>query len=579
MEDSRDRVKATDASPAETPDTYGAFPRLSEEQVKALEALGRRRRTEPNEVLFRAGDKIDDFIVILDGKVALLEERGGGERVIGVHGPGRFLGELNLMCGQPVFVTAVVREPGELLVVPVERLRDLVAHDADLADLILRAFLIRRHILIRLGAGFRIIGSRYSPDARRLREFAARNRLPHSWVDLEEDPDAETLLRELGIAPEETPVVIWRGTNVLRNPTNAELARVIGLRVPTPPTAVCDLLVVGAGPAGLAAAVYGSSDGLATTALDAVATGGQAATSSRIENYLGFPAGISGSELADRALIQAERFGARISVPAEASALEEDDGYHVVRLEDGEALWARAVLIATGARYRKLAVPRLEEFEGVSVHYAATQIEAELCHSYPVAVVGGGNSAAQATLFLAQHTPLVRLIIRHDDLRRDMSRYLADRIERIPNVEILLNTEVRQLVGNGTLEALVVEDCRTGERLQLEARLLFVFIGAAPHTRWLEGQIALDQRGFILTGIDASPLVGDGAAGDNSHRAALETSRPGVFAAGDVRSGSVKRVASAVGEGAMAVRLVFDHFDLRHGRGDHRRDLERSAQT
>jgi thioredoxin reductase (NADPH) len=568
-------VNTTEAPLAETPDTHGAFPRLTEDQIRVLAELGERRRTEPGEVLYREGDLVEEFIVILEGKVALVEEYGGEERVIGIHGPGRFLGEVNLLCRQSVFVTAVVREPGEVLVVPIERLRELVSRDAALADLILRAFLIRRYMLIRLGAGFRIIGSRFSPDARRLREFAARNRLPHSWIDLEDDQHAETLLEELGVSPEETPVVILRGTRVLRNPSNAELARMIGLRAPTPPKTVCDLVVVGAGPAGLAAAVYGSSDGLATIALDAVATGGQAATSSQIENYLGFPAGISGSELADRALIQAERFGARISVPAEASAIEQDDGYHVIRLDDGEALWGRAVLIATGARYRKLDVPRLEEFEGVSVHYAATHIEAQMCRSDPVAVVGGGNSAGQATLFLARHVPLVRLLIRHDDLRRDMSRYLADRIERTANVELLRNTEVRELIGNGILEGIVVEDNRTNDRRTLDATMLFVFIGAAPYTRWLEDGLALDERGFILTGVDAARFAGDGFARDGRPRAALETSRSGVFAAGDVRSGSVKRVASAVGEGAMAVRLVFDYFDARYAQPD----VDRPAQT
>jgi thioredoxin reductase (NADPH) len=550
---------------AETPDRYGAFPRLSDAQIETLARRGERQRVEPGEVLFREGDKRYDFFVVLDGKVMVVSGYGGEERMIAVHGPRRFLGELSLLTGQAAFFTAVVREPGEVLVVPVERLRALVTQDTVLGDIVLRAYLLRREMLIGLGAGFQIVGSRFSPDSRSLREFAARNRLPHRWIDLEEDEAAEALLNGLDVAPEETPVVIWRGNQVLRNPSNEELAQMIGLRARSVAEDVCDLLVVGAGPAGLAAAVYGASEGLGTVALDAVATGGQAGTSPRIENYLGFPSGISGAELANRAEIQAEKFGARISVPAEATALDERDGYYVVRFNDGSEAPAKTVLITTGARYRKLDVPRLEELEGTCVYYAATMMEAHLCRGDPVAVVGGGNSAGQATLFLAQHTTKVTLLIRHEDLGRDMSRYLADRIERSPKVEVLRTTEVRELVGDRALEALVVENNQTGERRRIEARELFVFIGAKPHTGWLGDKLALDDRGFVLTGHAARP-AGNGEGQDAGHEPyLLETSLPGVFAAGDVRSGSIKRVASAVGEGAMAIRLVHARLqDYRH---------------
>jgi thioredoxin reductase (NADPH) len=559
-EDRREPVPLT-----ETPDHYGAFPRLEDAQIEALAELGERRRVMPGEVLFREGDERYDFFVVLDAKVAVVAGYGGAERLIAIHGPRRFLGELSLLTGQAAFFTAVVREPGEVLVVPVERLRELVSQDRALGDLILRAYLLRREMLIGLGAGFRIVGSRHSPDARRLREFAARNRLPHRWIDLEEDEAAEALLRALGVAPQETPVVIWGGKQVLRNPSNQELARTLGLQAPSVAENLYDLAVVGAGPAGLAAAVYGASEGLETAALDAVATGGQAGTSSRIENYLGFPSGISGAELADRAEIQAEKFGVRISVPAEATALEQRDGYHVLEFDDGTTASARTVLIATGAHYRKLTVPRIEEFEGTCVFYAATLMEAQLCRNALVAVVGGGNSAAQAALFLAEHTQKVRLLIRHGDLGRDMSRYLADRIERNPGVAVLPHTEVRELVGDKALEALIVEDNLSGERRRLEARDLFVFIGAEPCTRWLEGQLALDDRGFILTGHDAVRSTRQGAPQQLGYEPyLLETSRLGVFAAGDVRSGSIKRVASAVGEGAMAIRLVHARLD---GRG------------
>ncbi len=544
-------MRATQQEPvAETPDSLGAFPRLSEAQLQSLSKRGERRATQAGEVLFRAGDEHYDFHVVLEGKVAVVEDYGGQERVIAEHGPGRFLGELGLLAGQAAFFTAVVREPGEVLVVPVPALRELVAQDPGVGDLVLRAYLLRREMLIGLGAGFRIIGSRYSPDCGRLREFAARNRLPHRWIDLEEDEAAETLLRELGVGPDETPVVIWGNSEVLRNPSSAELARRIGLRPPGSGQGVCDLLVVGAGPAGLAAAVYGASEGLSTVALDAVATGGQAGTSSRIENYLGFPSGISGAELAERAAIQAEKFGAGINVPAEAAALGARNGHHVVRLSDGGTVAARTVIIATGAQYRRLQVPGVEAFEGTSVYYAATHMEARMCVSDPVAVVGGGNSAGQAAMFLSRSAAEVRLLILHDDLRRDMSRYLVDRVERAPNVTVMPGTRVRALTGDRTLEAIEVEDCHTGEQRTLPARALFVFIGADPHTGWLRRQLALDRGGYVQTGQ---------AAGDDEPLP-LETSRPGVFAVGDVRSGSIKRVASAVGEGSMAVRLVYEHF-------------------
>jgi len=546
----------------ETADRSGAFPRLDDGQLAALEAIGERRRVQRSDVLFREGDARYDFLVILSGKVAIVEGYDSGrERTIGVHGERRFLGELNLLTGQAAFLTAVVEEEGEVLAVPPERLRELVTHDTNLGDLILRAFLLRRSVLIGLGAGFRIIGSRYAPDTRRIREFAARNRLPHHWIDLEKDTDAEALLRELGVSPEETPVVIWRGREVLRNPSNVELAKLFGLPLPRTKDEVCDLIVVGAGPAGLAAAVYGASEGLDTLALDALATGGQAGTSSRIENYLGFPAGVSGAELTDRAVLQAEKFGAELTVPARATSLERRADHYAIGLEDGQELRARAIVIATGVQYRRLPVPRLEEFEGTSVYYAATLMEAQLCRGDPVAVVGGGNSAGQAALFLTGHASHVDLIVREPVLSENMSRYLADRIERNSDIDVHLHSEVRELCGRDALEALVVEDNRTGDRERIEARALFVFVGAAPHTRWLGDNMALDSGGYILTGPDAC----NGDMSGDRVPLMLETSLPAVFAAGDVRSGSIKRVASAVGEGSIAIRMVHERVGDRAG--------------
>ncbi|MEV4936893.1 FAD-dependent oxidoreductase [Streptomyces zaomyceticus] len=548
----------------ETPDRYGAFPRLTSEQLQDLTAYGERRRAVEGEVLYREGEPFREFLVILSGAVEILHDYGGpDERTVAVHGPGRFLGELGLLEGQAAFDTAVMRRTGEVLAVPVERQRALVDRDPLLGDLILRAYLGRRYLLIGLGAGFRILGSCYSPDTLRLREFAARNRLPHRWVDLERDKEADALLSRFSIRPEETPVVLWKGERVLRNPSNAELARLIGLPAPSPDAARCDVLVVGAGPAGLAASVYGASDGLTTVTVDAVATGGQAATSSRIENYLGFPSGISGGELIERAVLQAHKFGARLMVPAQVTGLTPQDDEYVVTLADGSTARAGAVVFASGVRYRRLDVPGIDRLEGISVYYAATVHEASLCRADPVAVVGGGNSAGQASLFLANHASRVHLLVRGGDLNADMSRYLADQVERHPKIEVLLHTEVRRVSGEEKLESLTVEDNASGEHRELRAAALFVFIGAQPRTDWLKGVLALDEKGFVLTGADAQAAA-DASRWDPLGRGPLllETTLPGVFAAGDVRSGSVKRVASAAGEGAMAIRFVHEHREM-----------------
>ncbi|MFJ6934393.1 FAD-dependent oxidoreductase [Streptomyces sp. NPDC101132] len=548
----------------ETPDRYGAFPRLTPEQLQDLAAHGERRSVAEGEVLYREGEPFREFLAVLSGTVEIIHDHGGpAERTVAVHGPGRFLGELGLLEGQAAFDTAVVRQAGEILAVPVERQRALVDRDPVLGDLILRAYLGRRYLLIGLGAGFRILGSCYSPDTVRLREFAARNRLPHRWVDLEKDEEADALLRRFSIRPEETPVVLWQGERVLRNPSNAELARLIGLPAPAPETARYDVMVVGAGPAGLAAAVYGASDGLTTVTVDAVATGGQAATSSRIENYLGFPSGISGGELIERAVLQAHKFGARLMVPAQATGLTPQDDEYVVTFTDGSRARAGAVVLASGVWYRRLEVPDIERLEGISVHYAATVHEAGLCRADPVAVVGGGNSAGQASLFLAQYASRVHLLVRGGDLNADMSRYLVDQVERHPKIEVLLHTEVRGVTGQDELESLAVEDNTSGERRELRAAALFVFIGARPRTDWLKGVLALDEKGFVLTGADARAAA-DASRWDALGRGPLllETTLPGVFAAGDVRSGSVKRVASAAGEGAMAIRYVHEHREV-----------------
>ena len=546
---------------AETPDIYGAYPRLSDDQIATLEAGGARRTVDTGETLVREGERSDYFFVMLSGKVAVTTTDDAGNRhVIRVHGPGRFLGELGDLEGQAAFYTAEVVEPGEVLVVPTERVRALVVHDPVLSDLILRAYLLRRSLLIREESGFRIIGSCYSPDTARLREFAARNRLPHRWIDLERDKHAERLLQRFGVSPQDAPVVIWSG-EVLRNPTNTELARRVGLPVPDTVPDESDVVVVGAGPAGLGAAVYAASDGLTTAAMERIATGGQAGTSSRIENYLGFPGGISGADLAERAVLQAGKFGARIIVSAEITRLESGGGQHRVTLADGGSVVARAVVLAMGARYRRLAVPGIESFEGNGVYYAATFQEALMCGTGPVVIVGGGNSAGQAAVFLAAQVSRVYVVIRGDDLNKTMSRYLVDQINRHPRVTVRSCTEIRQVHGNGALTAVLTEDKRTGEQHSVQTRALFVFIGADPNTSWLAGAIELDDHGFVPTGPAALYSDTDGNQGRTQRQPMmLETSRPGVFAAGDVRSGSVKRVASAVGEGSMAIRQIHEYF-------------------
>jgi thioredoxin reductase (NADPH) len=537
-------------------------PKLSEDQIEVLSRYGETRKTEVGQVLFRAGDTTNDFFVVLEGEVEMIDDFAGEARTIAVFLAGRFLGELNILTGQAMYLSAVVRKGGEVLAISREQLKEVVTEEPNLSDIILKAFLARRSYLMRTGVGLRIIGSRHSGDAARLREFAARNRLPHVWIELEEDPDAEALLEKFGAKPSETPVTIWQGEDVLKNPTNAELARTIGLKVGAPWERTYDLVVIGAGPAGLGASVYGASEGLSTLALESVALGGQAGTSSRIENYLGFPAGLSGFELASRALVQADKFGARTAVPQEAVGLRREDGYYLIGLSEGGEVVARSVIAASGARYRRLDVPRLGLFEGVSIHYAATEAEAQRCEGEEVAVVGGGNSAGQAALFLAGRTRRVYLLIRGDDLGKSMSRYLLDRVTDAQNVELLPNTEVRELMGEDRLDGVVVEDNRSGARRTLGARALFVFIGAEANTGWLEGAVELDERGFVLTGreLDNSALEEDAWRERSREPYPLETSLPGVFAAGDVRSGSIKRCASAVGEGAMAVRLVHQYL-------------------
>jgi thioredoxin reductase (NADPH) len=549
MSDRMDEIRSTRA------------PKLREDQIEVLKRYGETRKTELGEVLFKAGDTTSDFIVVLEGEVEVIEDFAGEARTMGIARAGRFVGDLNLLTGQAVLPSAVMREGGKVLVISREQLKEIVTEEPNLSDIILKAFIARRSWGMKAGFGLRIVGSRHSSDAKRLREFVARNQLLHVWIELQ-DPTADAFLERFGAKPSETPVVIWQGEKVLKNPTNAELARALGLRVDAPRERTYDLVVVGAGPAGLGASVYGASEGLSTFALDSVALGGQAGTSSRIENYPGFPAGLSGFELATRILVQADKFGAKTMVPQEAVGLRREDDHYRIELSEGGEVAARSVIAAIGARYRRLEVPQLERFEGVSVHYAATEAEAQRCEGEEVVIVGGGNSAGQAAVFLARRTRRVHLLIRGDDLGKSMSKYLVDRIMGAENVELRANSVVRELRGEEHLDGIVVEDNRSGARRTLGARALFVFIGAEANTGWLRGAVELDESGFILTGraLDRSVLEEDIWEGLSREPYPLETSLPGVFAAGDARSGSIKRVASAVGEGSMAVRLVHQYL-------------------
>jgi thioredoxin reductase (NADPH) len=538
------------------PETDDAFnPRLSEADIAALSRHATRVRLADGEPLFQAGERRGGFFVVLQGAVEVVDRSGGETRTVAVHGPGQFTGDIDILTRRRPVVGAVARGATELLEVSPSDVRRLIGERPSLGDTILRAFIARREQLLESDfEGLRVIGSGASREAFRIREFLTRNQVPLTWIDVDEESAITDLLRDFGVEPEDLPVVQAGDRPLLRNPSVRELAEVLGLRRPLG-SEVYDLVIIGAGPAGLAAAVYGASEGLRTVVLEAVAPGGQAGASTKIENYLGFPTGISGAELTGRATLQAQKFGAELSSPAPVVGLELAGEHPVVRLDSGERATARCVLIATGADYRKLDVPGRERFDGLGVYYAATPMELTACRGRDVAVVGAGNSAGQAVMFLAEHTRRVWLLVRGDDLRKSMSSYLADRVERAENVEVLCHTEVRRLLGEARLDGVEVEDTRTGELRTIDTPALFSFIGAVPRTDWLPQEIETDAKGFIHTGravaesprwtLRREPFL-------------LETSHPGIFAAGDVRHGSIPRVASAVGEGAMAIKLVHE---------------------
>ena len=517
-------------------------PTLSAAQLARLAELGEERTADVGEILYQVGDRDYPFVVILEGG-AVINDAAGHEIVR--HGPSGFLGEMNLLSGQTVFVTAVVTEPMRYIAVDRGVLRSLLSDDGPFSDLVLGAFIARREALQRVqGLGLEIVGPRSSRATMEMLDYVRRNRLPNTWRDPEHDPAAVALLQ--GLDDAQLPLVRLPGGADLEGPSPGEVSRALGIGRELAAHEEADLLVVGAGPAGLGAAVYGASEGLDTLVIDSTGLGGQAGTSRRIENYLGFPAGLSGSELTSRAVTQARKFDARLATPYRAASLESGNGRHIVRLDDDREIAARAVVIATGAQYRRLPVEDLDEYEGISVFYEAGPPEAQLCGAERVAVVGGGNSAAQAAIWLTRGGALVTLLHRRAGLAETMSDYLIQDLERY-GVAVRDNSEIAALHGtDGQLEAVTLRD---GERLRFG--YLFLFLGAMPCTEWLGDVVQRDENGFVLTGA----AIG----ADNL----LETTLPGVFAVGDVRSGSTKRCATAVGEGAWAVQLVHAHLAKR----------------
>ncbi|HEY5334272.1 MAG TPA: FAD-dependent oxidoreductase [Solirubrobacterales bacterium] len=539
-----------------------AFPRLDPAQIETLRVAGRTVALGTGEIVFSPGELDYDLIVVITGCVEIVDAIDTPhERVLVSYGARQFAGELNLITLEPTLVSARVAEAGEAIFVTREALRGVISRDNRLGDLIMNALVTRRAIVIEAESGARLIGHGGDPGTRELREFLTRNRVSHRFIDLDGSDLTAPTPDGRPLAADDLPMLIG-GDKVLRAPTVLEAATALNLRVPNKTAKKAwDTLIVGGGPGGLGAAVYAATEGLSTFMIDSTALGGQASISSRIENYLGFPAGISGSELAERAIAQARRFGLRTAVPERALGLRHEDGRYVVALDSGDELAARTVVLATGASYRQLPVDGIERLNGSGVFYAATLVEARMCGSGAVAVVGGGNSAGQASIFLSGTAEKVFLLLRGGDLGASMSNYLVEQTEAIENIEVLRHTEVREIHGDVVLAGLSLEETRAGGRRDLEVGGLFIFIGADPCTEWLDGQLAKDDDGFLLTGgdLDVAHLDVDPIDGGRPPMP-LETSLPGVFAVGDGRTGSTKRVASAVGEGSMSVRLVHQYL-------------------
>ena len=535
-----------------------AFPKLDDAHLATLAKFGTRRVLRDGEYLFKAGDRELKFFVVERGAVEVVEHSSGETKRVTLHERHEFSGDVSVVTGRPALVSAIARGDTEVFEISLSDIRRIMGERPALGELLLRAFIARRELLVASDfQGLRVLGAGSSRDTFRIRDFLARNQVPFTWIDVDHDPQVGALLQSFGLTQADTPVVVFGSEPLLRNPSTRALADLIGVRRPLT-KGVFDLVIVGGGPAGLAAAVYASSEGLAAAVIDATAPGGQAGTSSKIEKYLGFPTGISGADLANRAILQAQKFGAQFSSPSQVARLEFEKDKILVWY-DGEQVSTRCLLIATGAEYRRLDVPQREQFEGLGVFYAATATELQLCRGSDVVVVGGGNSAGQAVMFLSESTRRVVLLLRGGDLRKGMSSYLADRIESADNIEVVLDAEICRMQGDQWLEAVDIKNLRTGETRTVRTSAVFTFIGAIPCTNFLPAEIEKDSKGFVKTG----PLVSDSPRWTADREPFfLETSRAGIFAAGDVRLGSTKRVASAVGEGAMAVQFVHEYLRL-----------------
>ena len=535
------------------------LPRLSDAQLERIAAHGSRRRIQRGDILFERGQVHRPFFAVLSGSVAAVDPGDAGD-ARGRFPPldaGTFTGEFDLLTGRPSLHRGIVLADGEVIEVAYDQLRRLLQEDPELSELFMRAFILRRMAALEKGWGnVVLVGSRYSADTLRLREFLTRNGEPYGSLDVDADPNIQEVLDRFHVTVADVPVVICCGTHVLRNPSNDALADHLGWETALDEARVRDLVVVGAGPAGLAAAVLAASEGLDTLVLEASAPGGQAGSSSKIENYLGFPTGISGAALAGRGVNQALKFGAELAIPRRAGKLDCRERPYTLHVDGHAAVRTRVVVIASGVQYRKLALANLAQFEGAGVYYAATSIEAKVCGSETIIIVGGGNSAGQAAVFLASTARHIHLLVRGDGLAASMSRYLIRRIEEAPNITLHAGTEITALVGDAHLERVTWQTRGRSPETQ-DVRHLFCMTGAAPNTSWLRDCVALDDKGFVKTGPDlSSPDLG-GAVRPNGRAPLLfETSRPGVFAVGDVRATSVKRVASAVGEGPVCVELV-----------------------
>jgi thioredoxin reductase (NADPH) len=534
-----------------------AFPKLNETQMAQVAQVACCRTYHDGDKLLTAGQTEFKFQVIQKGEIEIFDVSDDERKLILTHEPLEFTGDIANLAGRSSNVDAIAKGTVEVYEICSDELKTIISQRPELSDTILKAFIARSIALKESNfTGLRVIGSQYSQDTFRIRDFLSKNRVLFTWIDVEHDPEVGRLLDRFHVSPNDIPVVASGNEWLLRNPSNILLAEKIGIKQEFKDE-LYDLVIAGGGPAGLAAAVYGASEGLKTIVVEMIAPGGQAGTSSKIENYLGFPTGVSGEELAARATIQAEKFGAQLNIPSKIISLSFENKHNILELDTGEKIVSKTMLIACGAEYNKIAVPNLDKYEGRGVYYAATKMEADICKNQPVAVVGGGNSAGQAAIFLSAHASKVFLIVRGKNLSITMSKYLEQRIQDCSDIELNFNTEIVAIKGDEQAEAITIVNNETKENRDLQVNAIFSFIGATPRTEWLPDEIEKDEKNFIVTGSDAAK---SSYWNETRQPYLLETTRAGIFAAGDVRSNSVKRVASAVGEGSMAVQFVHEYL-------------------